>query len=200
MDIGIKERVIGAVVLVILGIIIIPWVLQGPSPDTAVTHGVALPAASTSSTPQEYRMDLSGEQAQPSASVPAPAMPQPVPQQQAAATPPAARPDAGNAPISNAPPVAQPKAVVRTGPAVVNTSGGGWLVQAGSYGSEGNALKLQATLKQHGYAVHVSRYSEGRKTYYRVRVGPYAQRATAEKAVPAINRIYGGKAKVVPAD
>lgn len=194
MDIGVKERVIGAVVLVILGIIIIPWVLQGPSPDTAVTHSVVLPAATTSSAPQEYRMDLGGNQAQPSAPVSAPAMPQP------AVKSPATQPDAWSAPVSNPPVVTQPKPVVRTGPAAANTSGGGWLVQAGSYGSERNALKLQATLKQHGYAVHISRYSEGRKTYYRVRVGPYAQRAAAEKALPAINRIYGGKAKVVPAD
>jgi DedD protein len=208
MDIGVKERVIGAVVLVILGIIIIPWVLQGPSPDTAVTHSVALPAATTSSAPQEYRMDLNGNQAQSPVSGPAPAVSQPatpqsanpqpaVPQQ--AAAPPAARPNVWNEPVGSAPAVTQPKVVERTTP-VVKTVGEGWLIQAGSYGSERNALKLQVALKQHGYAVHVSRYSVGRKTYYRVRVGPYAQRAAAEKAVPAINRIYGGKAKVVPAD
>jgi DedD protein len=194
MDIGVKERVIGAVVLVVLGIIIIPWVLQGPAPESSVTQSVPLPAASTATAPREYRMDLSN-QVTPSTQPAMNPAPAPVQQVQSApvATLPATQAVRHTAPASApAIPAAQP--IERA-----STAGkGGWMVQAGSYGSEHNALRLKQTLAQHGYHVLISRYSKGDTTYYRVRVGPYAERTAAEKAVSAINHIYGGKAKVVP--
>lgn len=197
MDIGVKERVIGAVVLVLLGIIIIPWVLQGPAPDSAVTRNVPLPAASTSAAPAEYRMDLTGQAPQ------TPITPAPQPVAQAAPQMPAPGASSTQAGAEKVQVPAHtatvPKKVLpveRNNPAPA--ASGGWLVQAGSYGSERNALKLQKTLEQHGYRVLISRYTAGKSTYYRVRVGPYTKRAAAEQAVPAINRIYGGKAKVVP--
>ena len=72
------------------------------------------------------------------------------------------------------------------------------MVQAGSYSRARNAIELERTLKKHGYHVVVSQYSTGQRTYFRVRVGPYQDSAAARKVVPEINRIYGGKAKVVP--
>ena len=59
MEIGLKERLIGAVVLVILAVIIIPWVLKGGSaPSTTVTKPLTLPQATTAAPPQEaYRVD-----------------------------------------------------------------------------------------------------------------------------------------------
>lgn len=196
MDIGVKERVIGAVVLVVLGIIIIPWVLEGPAPESSVTQNVPLPAASTSSPPQEYRMDLNAQATQPqgspmtapSAPVPAPVVPAGSPNPGSAVSAPAHK-----APLS-APVNSKPQSIERTTAA----TSGGWMVQAGSYGSEHNALKLQKTLEQHGYHVLISRFSIGGTTYYRVRVGPYPEHSAAEKVIPAINHIYGGKAKVVP--
>ncbi|MGH8373114.1 MAG: SPOR domain-containing protein [Gammaproteobacteria bacterium] len=194
MDIGVKERVIGAVVLVVLGIIIIPWVLQGPAPESSVTRNVPLPAASTTAAPQEYRMDLSGQASQPVQPAMNPAQPTP---SAAVANPPAAQAVRHKAPPSTPTTAPQSQPIERAA-AASSTVSGGWMVQAGSYGSEHNALKLQQTLAQRGYHVLISRYSTGSTTYYRVRVGPYAERAAAEKAVPAINHIYGGKAKVVP--
>lgn len=197
MDIGVKERVIGAVVLVVLGIIIIPWVLQGPAPESPVTQNLPLPAASTSSAPREYRMDL-GNQADQASSQPV-SNPVPAPEQAAPSVPAAIPVVQGVKPGTPKSTAAASKTqpIERAG---LNStaSAGGWMVQAGSYGSEHNALKLQKTLTQHGYHVLISHYSTSGTTYYRVRVGPYAERSAAEKAVPAIDHIYGGKAKVVP--
>jgi DedD protein len=179
----------------VLGIIIIPWVLQGPAPESSVTQNVPLPAASTSSAPREYRMDLSGQAAQP------PAAPAAVlPNQTAQSANPVATSGTQN-PSHQAPasvPVNQKPQPIARAAADNATATGGWMVQAGSYGSEHNALKLQKTLEQHGYRVQISRHNAAGKTYYRVWVGPYAERAAAEKAIPAIDHIYGGKAKAVP--
>jgi len=62
-------------------------------------------------------------------------------------------------------------------------SNGKWVVQVGSYGSQANADKVVATLKQHGIHASVSHFSKAGHTYYRVRVGPYAERADADKAL-----------------
>lgn len=144
-------------------------------------------------------MDLTGQAPQ----VPVNPAPQPVAQ----AAPQAQAPSAGASSTQAATEKVQAPAGAAAAPKKIlpverNTpapaASGGWVIQAGSYSSERNALKLQKSLEQHGYRVLISRYKAGSSTYYRVRVGPYSKRAAAEQAVPAINRIYGGKAKVVP--
>jgi cell division protein FtsN len=55
-----------------------------------------------------------------------------------------------------------------------------------------------ATLKKHGIHANVSHFTKAGHTYYRVRVGPYAVRADADKAAAAVAKAYGGKADVVP--
>lgn len=182
MEIGLKERLIGAVVLVILGVIIIPFFLKGSAPDSGVGQSVTLPPSAGTAAPQQYTMSLA-----PGAGTASPA---PAASSQAQA--PASQPAVAAAPA--------PKPVVHSISRTVETPApqGKWLVQAGSYGSEANAAKVAHILEQHGYHASVSRFSKGGQTYYRVRVGPYAERAAADKAAPAVARAYGGKAEVVP--
>ena len=190
MDISMKERGVGAAVVVLLCIIVIPWVLEGPAPGRSVTRNVPLPAAETTAAPAEIRMPLGG---QPDASAsPATNSPSSSTSGQVSAS----TPQAAKAPAA-APAKAQSIARQAAAGSAVN-SNGKWMVQAGSYGSERNAIRLQRTLEKHGYHVEISRYSMGKRTYYRVRVGPYQDPAAARKVIPEINRIYGGKAKVVP--
>jgi DedD protein len=105
------------------------------------------------------------------------------------------------APAPAQPAAATPKPTVHSIPRATPVAAapqGKWLVQAGSYGSEANAAKVAHSLEQHGYHASVSRFSKGGTTYYRVRVGPYADRAAAERAMAGVARSYGGKAEVVP--
>ena len=181
MEIGLKERLIGAVVLVLLGVIIIPFFLKGSAPDSGVAQPVTLPPAAGTAAPQQYTMSLAPAGGT-AALAPAAATQAPAPQAAAAPAP---------APA--------PKPVVHSiarqaAPAVE----GKWLIQAGSYGSEANATKVAHTLEQHGYHASVSRFTKGGQTYFRVRVGPYAERSAADKAAPGVARAYGGKAEVVP--
>ena len=45
MDQHLKERLVGAAVLVVIGVLVIPVLLDGPPPDEPVPVGLELPAA-----------------------------------------------------------------------------------------------------------------------------------------------------------
>ncbi|MDE2235534.1 MAG: SPOR domain-containing protein [Gammaproteobacteria bacterium] len=177
MEIGLKERLIGAVVIVILAVIIIPWVLKGGSPSTTVTKPLTLPAAATSHAQPAYHMDLSSP---PAAATGV--------QSLRAATHAAALAAAPAAASVVRPAAHKPKAAAT----------GGWAVQAGSFGNEANARSVQEKLAKHGYHAFISRFTDHKHTFYRVRVGPYPDRAAAEHAASGIIQAYGGKAVVVP--
>lgn len=203
MEIGLKERLIGAVVLVILAVIIIPWVLSGGSSSTGtVTTPLALPQAGSATPPQAYRMELDGT-----------SPPTPLRMNAATAVPPpaatteAARPvvtGAGPAitthavapiPVRAALPRPKPRALPEKTPTSVV---GHWVIQAGSYSDLGNAQRVERKLAQRGLHAFISHFSLRGRVYYRVRVGPYADRADAEHVAMSVARAYGGRAEVVP--
>ncbi|MGA9851930.1 MAG: SPOR domain-containing protein [Gammaproteobacteria bacterium] len=196
MQVGLKERLIGAVVLVVLAVIIIPWVLKGGSaPSSTVTKPLALPPATTAAqaataaAPQAYRMDLANSAATGTGSMPATAATQP-----AVVAAPGANPAANPASIQPASrTAAQP-----TPASGMTATTGKWAVQAGSYGNETHARSVERKLTQHGYHAYISRYHKGGRTYYRVRVGSYEDKAAAERIVTEVSRAYGGRAQVVP--
>lgn len=179
MEIGLKERLIGAAVLVILGIIIIPFFLKGPAPDSSSTQPVN-PAPSAATVVQQYSLPLTAGSAAPPVAASLPAV-----QRSTAAAP--------TAPTKAATPAVHPIARPTTA-----APAGNWLVQAGSYGSQANADKVAAQLKAHGFRAAVSHFSKSGKSFYRVRVGPYLDRAAAEKAAPAVAKASGAKTEVVP--
>lgn len=193
MQIGLKERLIGAVVLVILAIIIIPWVLKGGSaPSTTVTQKLALPQASTAPSAQTttYHLALNGPTG--SSTVPAAgAAVQSAPEVTSAQTAAAQAPPPTAAKASR-----QGRASLRAAAQAPTT--GKWVVQAGSYGNERNALAVEHQLVKRGLHAYISRYRKSGRTYYRVRVGPYPERAAAERAVKEVQRVAGGRAEVVP--
>ncbi|MGH8377779.1 MAG: SPOR domain-containing protein [Gammaproteobacteria bacterium] len=194
MQIGLKERLIGAVVLVILAVIIIPWVLKGGSaPNSTVTKPLALPEATTAAAPPAaYRMDLNSPAAA-TGSMPAAAATQAA----AAGTVPAMAANPAVKPV-NTQTATQPAAQPPPSPASRAVTTGGWVVQAGSYGNESNARSVERKLAKHGYHAYISRYHKSGRSYYRVRVGPYQDKAAAERIVTKVSRAYGGRAQVVP--
>ena len=179
MEIGMKERLIGAVVLVVLGIIIIPFFLKGSSPDNGASQSVTLPPSDSTAPQQQYTLALSPATAAGAALASAAAT--------AAPQQPVLKPVVHDIPRKPASAAAQAPAPQ-----------GKWVVQAGSYGSEANAGKVVSTLTQQGFHAYISRFSKSGRTFYRVRVGPYADRAAADKAVAAVGQAYHGKAEVVP--
>ncbi|HVC37049.1 MAG TPA: SPOR domain-containing protein [Gammaproteobacteria bacterium] len=196
MEIGLKERLIGALVLVILAVIIIPWVLRGGSaPNTTVTKSLTLPPAAATSGQTAYHMDLNNSAAPAQAAAATRvSVPEAVTQAAlASATQGSPASKAGLAPLAK--PAVQP---ITEPAARAATETGGWAVQAGSYRSEANARSVQRKLIKRGYHAYISRFHKGSRTYFRVRVGPFADRAAARRIVSEVGHAFGGKAEVVP--
>jgi len=186
MEIGLKERLIGAVVLVVLGVIVIPFFIKSsPSPDSTVTQALSLPAA-----------DSTGAQPQLSLPLTSTAAPVVAAATRAPATALAPAPAAATKPAVHA----IPRAAAPAPSTPASSASGKWTVQVGSYGSQANADKVVASLKQHGLHGSVSHFSKAGHTYYRVRVGAYAERGDADKAAAAVAKAIGGKPQVVSND
>jgi len=189
MEIGLKERLIGAVVLVLLAIIIIPWLLKGPAPDTSVSQPVTLPPAVTTAAAQEVTMPLAGTAVPAASGTPVPAVASKAPVAAAVSTPKSAAPAKPPAPVAQ---------TIQRQSAVGAPAAGKWVVQAGSYGSEANAGIVAHKLQEHGFHAFISRFDKGGHAYFRVRVGPYADRTAAERAASGVARASGVKAEVTP--
>lgn len=174
METAVKERLVGAVVLVGLIVALVPEMLSGPRRE-------ATPARpSADGTVRTYTIDLAPPaSSSPSVSVNAV---EPAPEPVAAPPEPATQaPRAGAQPESK--PVAQ-----QSKPASRPALETGWVVQLGSFASRENAERLAAEVRKGGYRAFVSRFESGRRVRYRVRVGPEQDRAQAEAVARRLQR------------
>jgi DedD protein len=64
-------------------------------------------------------------------------------------------------------------------------------IQTGSFRSSTRAHELADALKQEGLAPQVTTREEEGQTYHRVRIGPYASKAEAQKFLDWIRRVKG---------
>ena len=192
MDRGLKERLVGAAVLVAIGAWLIPWVLDGPEqisepPATALD----LPVPSAESPPVRTetvrldRRDPPATSAAPSASA------------TSASGASASTSDSGTtaspeARITPAPPAtAEPTPVE---PAAV--AGSEWYIQLGAFGDQGNAERQAARVDSFGYDAHVSAFPSGSGVVHRVRIGPQSTRERAEAIASSLSA-HGFVAQVV---
>jgi DedD protein len=189
MDRRVKERLVGASILVVLIVLIVPELLSGPASGPVAPR---LPV----SAPEPVRnvtVDLATSKPPEPAVEPAPASSAPMPEANAdtanpasAASTGAATSDTGAAngaaaAASAAPPLetVTPSPTSRTSTGNPATSGHGWAVQLGSFASRANADKLVRQLKAQGFGVYVLSGGSGAAARYRVRVGPVADRNAA---------------------
>lgn len=75
----------------------------------------------------------------------------------------------------------------------------GHLVKVGGFSSRDNANKLVIKLKAAQYRAYYKRGTLNSKPYYRVFVGPYPDKADAEKAVPQLSKLAGIAKPVIEA-
>jgi DedD protein len=196
MDRRVKERLIGASILVALIVLVVPELLSGPKP-AAGRPAATLPAA----TPEPIRnvtVDLSTSKpaanpdaeasvaAPASAAIAAPAV-HDAPDMPASATdsvPPSASPHAAPnlvpTSVAAANPPARPAAVESPARSPISASHA-WSVQLGSFASRANADNLTRQLKSQGFSVFVAPGGSGSGVRYRVRVGPLSDRESAER-------------------
>ena len=196
MDSALKQRLIGAAVLIALAIIFVPMFFSGSAPvqpsdtvnleipppperefqtrvlavDSARPGTSAAPAAGVVTRDTIATVDTGATPRVDIRDQPAPASPAaPVVSK---ATPAVAASTPAPAPVSE--PVVPPAAGI--------AANGRFFVHLGVYASSKNAADLVASLKQGGYAAMAQSTQFQGKDAQRVRVGPYATRADAEAA------------------
>ena len=212
MEEPLKARLIGATVLVVLAVALVPELLSGPKQSATGqaatensrgtrTYTIDLGGAVSAGSKVEPRADAPSARTTPA--LPAVESPTSPPSEQVAATsdraptttvvdtPPAdTTPGASKAATSPRPvtvadapapaPVAEPKPSVAE-PKPATTARGGFSVQVGAFGSEATARKLVNELQAAGFRPYISPLARSGKTLHRVRVGPVADRAEADK-------------------
>ena len=201
MERALKERIIGAVVLVVFVVLVVPVFLDGPPQDgEVVTERVLLPGQDADDTRTvilnndrtEPVPTSSGEETR--EQQPPPARPETTPVQETQQPVARTEPDPEQTPSKPAPqPVEQPQ--TQDQPATSST--GMWAVQLGSFSNKENAEKLAADLRRQGYTAFVSQHQTGSGVLHRVRIGPQKDRAGAEQMAARLLKV-DIKGQVVP--
>jgi DedD protein len=211
----VKERLVGAAVLMAAAVILIPEMLSGHRGSSAEP---AAPQSRNDAPIKTYTIDLSHSSSEqpPSAVVEnrapppeEPAAEQPaagdqakpeVPQQSAAVLPEPLPQPATQAPKPAV--VEQPTAAASSARAPLHPlasgddapTSGRWAVQVGTFSKEANAQRLVKELRDQGQSAFVMPLKSGGATLYRVRIGPMKDRAGAEAA---LRELKSAGAKVV---
>ena len=224
MDQGLKERLIGAAVLVALGVWLIPWVLDGPDEQSEIRSAALQLPAPEEPVPirtQTLRLDLPEPAGAADAVEPPPATaappaselePQPAVTPTRAAPPepsgdsvrahgaaPAPQPATRTAPAPEIKPATAVETPAARSAASTQSAAGEWIVQLGSFGEEENARRLAQRVATFGYKPDISTHRTSGRLMYRVRVGPQESRARAAAAASALSA-HGFVAQVVAAD
>ncbi len=195
MDQQLKERLVGAAVLVVLGMLLIPTLLDGPPQTGPMRVGIELPTADEEGKKSHtIRLDVpsaspaTGSIARPVESVPV-ARPQPA--DPASAGKKIAGTEVTPQKVPDPTPAVSAQSAVQESPppaeAVPPITGGGWAVQVGSFSKQANADRLSGELAARGYDVFISRVVTEGNTWYRVRVGPVPNKAEAEALVTRLS-------------
>lgn len=199
MDPALKQRLVGAVVLVALAVIFLPMLVKGPAPESGV-GGVSLelpPAPDGGFQTRELPLVTPGVAPGggvvgmdvPGATRDADALPTVDAGRPAAPDAPAAPQDAADladAPPPRPAPAAEPTPRGATAPAdgmfPAPTAGGDWAVGFGTYSTAAAADRIVGDLRASQLPGFRERATVDGRTVYRVRIGPYASRAEAEAA------------------
>jgi DedD protein len=209
MEEQLKARLIGAVVLVVIAVLLIPELLSGRkatsplSADGGPGGGTRTITIDIGSGARSPISEPSGDAAQPPtqskgpSAAQAPLLTQPPPEVQLQSTsespsqsspskpapsqlPPQSTPEpAPTVAVQPSPDVAQ-VAPPSAKPAAASPKGG-WTVQVGAFGSAATARKMVGDLSAAGFNAYVSPISRSGKTLHRVRVGHPADRPGAEQ-------------------
>jgi DedD protein len=179
MDSRLKERLIGAAVLVALGVWLIPWLLDGSARQTeSATPALELPADQDAAPVRTQTIHL------------------------AQSTKVAEQPTAVGAPSGGGGDSAASRVAAQSGRVTdsaadaASSSSGPWVVQLGSFGDSANAERLASRVSAYGYEAAVSDVKAAGKALHRVRLGPYATRGEAEAVTSSLS-VHGFVAQVV---
>jgi DedD protein len=222
MDTALKQRLVGASVLIALAVVVLPMLLGGrPDHSNPESQKIELP-------PQPAELDFEtrrypiGDQKSPDPrkQETAPPKPLPSPKLSGESAPEVTQDtaDQESPVIDSRPPVTsielesqkapdidpvepQPKPdpvpLTETLAATPTSDNGRYIVQVASFGAADNARRLSETLRSYGYDVQVDTVKSDVGTLHRVRVGPYASENDANGVVSRLqSQVAGIKPRV----
>jgi DedD protein len=200
---GLKQRIIGALVLISLVVIFVPMIFDEPhsgrnSTSINIPEEPPFPAVSTEPPPQtvmpEYqsasgpeaavtdRASGSGDfQLVEEVTPEAPEPTKPAAASNAVAPPPTAE-------VKPAP--ARPEPSLQTEDEFSRSLEGAWVVQLGSFGDGDNARRLRDSAREKGYSSHLQAFSRGDTRLTRVFSGPFASESEAGAAKAALDKAF----------
>ena len=193
MDQMLKQRLIGAIVIISLAVIFVPMILEGPEDELSPrTHD--MPPPPTIDYQAEVDLPVPVESPEPAESPAATvteqevsAIPEPSSPQPEAVTSQAEAPVKQPEPVESAttpkPAVVKqspPKAPAKTA-AMPAITPGAWVLQVGSFSQQANATSLRDRLKKSGYQASMQDVKGADGHVYRVLIGPVNDRQAAEK-------------------
>jgi DedD protein len=215
MDRSLKERLIGASILVLIAVLVIPELLSGPRSATLPSaHPPAAGNITATESTHTVTMDVASSRA-PAAvdraastpptpvAIPAPApAPKPVvaaeAPKEAAVSQPEPAPKTESAPKDEIAPTERAAPVGAAPPLENVRHGSSWAVQLGSFVSAQNANKLLHELSRRGYSAYIVESRSGGHLQHKVRVGPAADRAAAERILVKLRSDGHSGALVAP--
>ena len=187
MDEGLKQRIIGAVVLIIAAVVFLPMLLSGQ--DETVQVEVEVPEAPV--------LDSQLMEPVAPAALPEPASVPEMPASLSEAPPDVPAPAVAES--APAPAVEPEPEAEQPAPAAV-TATGDWVIQLGSFSSAANAEGLSKDLRTQGYNAYTHSATVQGKPITRVYVGPLASREAANRLRDELERKRGSKGFVVAFD
>jgi len=182
MDQMLKQRLIGAIVIIALAVIFIPMILEGPD-DELSPRTQDMPPPPTIDYQTEVELAVPEEASEPAESLADTTTEQEV---SAIPEPPTSQPEAviketeaSAKPVE--PAVAKPASPAIPSRSTTSIAPDGWILQVGSFSQQANALSLRDRLKKSGYQASVKDVKAAGGTIHRVLVGPVSDRPAAEK-------------------
>ncbi|MEM7255062.1 MAG: SPOR domain-containing protein [Pseudomonadota bacterium] len=176
MDYALKQRLVGATVLVVLAVVLVPLVLKGPTPEGVVIRPpnqapVSMPSPSVG-VAQEPTI-LEPTVSEPSASEPPPSESSAF--GRSASKRPGPKASAPTPPVGSA---------ARDRPPAL----GEWVVQIGAFSRAQNAIELRDRIRKKGFPVFVRTVERDGKRLTRVLVGPLVSKVKAGDLAKALAR------------
>ena len=210
MERHLLERMIGAGILLVALVVVVPMVLNGGGrvPDSVLVEDLGRdgarvhiirpddppagppvakelrfsdPSAASRGLSDRPGADESTPESKPPQESPAPASP-PGPEPALDAKTPVARSDAKPEPEPAPQPAPRPEPVVEPAPPArpaPSEAPGGFAVQIGAYGEQGNAAKMTSRLQTAGYDAYITLLDRNGTTLHQVRVGGESDREAA---------------------
>jgi DedD protein len=173
-----KQRLVGAVVLISLAVIFVPMLLDGGERSTMPMFGSNIPDKPHY---QFEPLEIPLQPVPPITEERPVLIDRPEPTPKPVATPPAV--EAKPKTASPATPKVEPKSTTAD-----TDNATAWVVQVGSFSQSSNALALRDKLRSNGFTAFVEKVKAAEGTIYRVRVGPELKRENAEKQLQRLQR------------